>query len=313
MRLLVVLLLLGSAGAQDLHALARDGRADDLRAAIAAGADPDARDAFGQTPLMYAVDHARLDAVRTLVREGADVDARSGAGWTALMYASRHDWEGWHLAALLLEHGADPRIRNADGRTALDLAVAQGGRSLGELLEAAELLHEAVAPRSLQAITSARAEGGFFAAAILDRHDAVLVRRSAGGAAVVVRLTDHDGVVRHLDEMRLIGRYVVEELALADPNEDGVPDVLLRGGCECGAGSWFHVLLDGASGAALSAEQASTWDLAPEQPPTHAYRFPSEAPGWMRTFLAGALAARGHGPASVVGAEFVHEVRYTRP
>ena len=60
------------APANGVHQLARDGRVDRIRLALEAGADPDARDAWGMTPLMVAVQHRRVDVIDILGRAGAD-------------------------------------------------------------------------------------------------------------------------------------------------------------------------------------------------------------------------------------------------
>jgi hypothetical protein len=311
MRILVILLLLASASAQDLHRLAGEGLVEEIRVAIHGGADPNARDAYGQTPLMYAVDHGQLEAVQALLQQEANVNAQSDAGWTPLMYSSREAWTGWVYAELLLLHGADPRLRNAEGQTARD--IAKDGVRQVTLLEAAELLYEALEPGSLKGVASARTVDGYFAAGIVDHVDVVLVSRTPSGAKVLVRLREHRGVMAYLEELGIDWRYGVSELALADPNEDGRPDVLIRGGCECGAGPGFHVLFDGATGAALSIEQASLWDYAPARQPTHAYRFDDSAPGWMNLFLTGALAAQGFAPPSAPGSVFMHEGHFSLP
>jgi ankyrin repeat protein len=55
------------------------------------GADPDAhrRDNFGRTSLLYAAERGDLELVRVLVRYGADVNARDVIGQTPLMTAQR--------------------------------------------------------------------------------------------------------------------------------------------------------------------------------------------------------------------------------
>jgi hypothetical protein len=95
-----------------------------VAAGLASGADVDAVDEYGQTPLMYATAKNRLDIVRLLIDAGADVNVRSLAGWTTLHYAAR-DAES-SLVEALLEAGADIQIRNADGLTPEEVASAHG-------------------------------------------------------------------------------------------------------------------------------------------------------------------------------------------
>jgi ankyrin repeat protein len=59
-----------------------------FRAALRAGADVNARDAFGQSPLMFGGAANQLGMTQRLLAEGARVNDASAAGWTALHYAA---------------------------------------------------------------------------------------------------------------------------------------------------------------------------------------------------------------------------------
>lgn len=93
-----------------------------------------ARSADGFTPLHLAAFFRQTDAVALLLARGADVDAR-GTGWmtgTALHAATGgHDREA---ARLLLESGADPNLRQAEGYTPLHAASHNGDAELVDLL-----------------------------------------------------------------------------------------------------------------------------------------------------------------------------------
>lgn len=93
------------------------------------------RDAYGQTPLMYAVDHGQLAVVTVLLAAGADPNAASDAGWTPLMYAARAG-RPVALTEALLNAGADPTRRNASGESALELARAEANTEVAERLQA---------------------------------------------------------------------------------------------------------------------------------------------------------------------------------
>lgn len=83
---------------------------------IAAGADPDHRSHFGDTPLMAAALRGRFD--EELAEAGADVNAQNRNGVSALMLlVVSADPEEIKLA---LKAGADPSLRDGQGRTALD-------------------------------------------------------------------------------------------------------------------------------------------------------------------------------------------------
>jgi ankyrin repeat protein len=70
-----------------------------------------------------------------LLRHGADVNAQDTVGWTPLMRAAA----GWHLevARLLLAYGADVYRKNDAGETALTWAQLKGATDIVELLIAA--------------------------------------------------------------------------------------------------------------------------------------------------------------------------------
>lgn len=73
-----------------------------VKGVIKDGADVDARDEYGATPLMRAAEHEQKQIVKYLLREGADVSLEDEDGQTALDYAMEDD-----IVALLEEAGAD--------------------------------------------------------------------------------------------------------------------------------------------------------------------------------------------------------------
>jgi ankyrin repeat protein len=60
-----------------------------VRALIEMGADTEASDADGATPLHIAAYHGHAEAVTTLVELGADIGALSGTGETPLQLSIR--------------------------------------------------------------------------------------------------------------------------------------------------------------------------------------------------------------------------------
>ncbi len=103
-------------------------------ALLDAGATMDAADAEGRTPLFEA---ALVDAklVRLLLERGADPDARDREGRTALLYAIEHGGHEAGIAKALLEAGADPNARDGQGRTALGLAESHHAKAIAKLLK----------------------------------------------------------------------------------------------------------------------------------------------------------------------------------
>ena len=89
----------------------------------------------GWPPLIYAATGGHDDVVRYLLAEGADINAASPNGTTALMMAVRENRAS--TLELLLEKGANPKLRNQDGASALDWAKRNEDRAMIEQLKRA--------------------------------------------------------------------------------------------------------------------------------------------------------------------------------
>jgi hypothetical protein len=90
--------------------------------------------------LFAAITTKDLTALAAMVERGADVNARNDAGQTPLMLASTQR-DGEKLIELLLLQGADIRTRDKNGMTALMHAAAKG-----ELQNAEQLLQLGIDP-----------------------------------------------------------------------------------------------------------------------------------------------------------------------
>jgi uncharacterized protein len=143
---------LNPGGDTALMAAARFGRVQVIQALLELGADPnqsgeDYDGLTGHSPLMNATFDRHSDrcveCINLLLTAGADVNQTTAEGLTALMAAA---FIGPNLPALrrLLEAGAKVHLKNHEGKTALDIALAESEQMSGfdeaiALLKAAEL------------------------------------------------------------------------------------------------------------------------------------------------------------------------------
>ena len=109
-------------GATPLHTAAVANLAPSvIMALIEGGANPNARTERGSAPLHWAVNHGDAGAIIALLAGGADVNARDEGGKTALHYAAAESAIPSVIKALI-EVGADPGARDNDGKTPFDYA-----------------------------------------------------------------------------------------------------------------------------------------------------------------------------------------------
>ena len=96
------------------------------------GADLDALNDKGQSPLAGVAFKGEAAIARLLLEHGAKADG-IGGDRTPLMVAAMFD--KIEIARLLLEHGAEPAARDKAGLGALDLARSMGATAVPALLE----------------------------------------------------------------------------------------------------------------------------------------------------------------------------------
>jgi ankyrin repeat protein len=106
-----------------LHHAAGFGTIATVKALLGAGADVNAMNRFGQTPLHWSFSDAAKVAL--LLDNGAAIDARTNDGRSTLyLTASQRNSDA--AMRLLLERGADPNAATMNGRTPI-MAAAVGG------------------------------------------------------------------------------------------------------------------------------------------------------------------------------------------
>lgn len=113
----------------------KDGaRVECVRLLVQAGANVNARDNDGNTPLHETF---LTDVEEELLKLGADVNARNKDGETPIFTTVDDD-----AIPLFIQHGADLTIRNNKGETVMDAAKEKGPRRQEALQKAIQELNQ---------------------------------------------------------------------------------------------------------------------------------------------------------------------------
>jgi ankyrin repeat protein len=99
---------------------------------LAEGADVNAKDKSGLTPLMHAARYGHNKTLESLLYIGAEVRATDQSGWTPLMHAAKYG--NGEVTATLLNASSDVKATNQQGQTALMLALESGKMDAVRLL-----------------------------------------------------------------------------------------------------------------------------------------------------------------------------------
>ena len=113
------------------------GSVDMLEVLLPAGPDLTIRNRFGGTSLIPASERSHVTYVRRVVRTDIEINHVNNLGWTALLEAvilgdgSRRYQQ---IVSTLLDAGADPKIADRQGVTALQHAEQRGQRTVARIL-----------------------------------------------------------------------------------------------------------------------------------------------------------------------------------
>jgi uncharacterized protein len=222
------------------------GNAEVVALLLDSGADRNAHDAHGLTPLLEAAGHGHTAVVQRLAAAKPDVAAVDSQQRNALVLACIAGAEP-ALLRLLMQMGVDPSRSDADGKRPIDIAIEHGRWPQVSVLDPAyvlpasvaegladgetgrtprQLLQDGLAAHDTDAASAALALGGgigpdvlvelllefsveedLWAFDWLSRHGAPADRAVAGGDSVAFRLMD-EGAARPAPLLRLLERGV---------------------------------------------------------------------------------------------------------
>ncbi|GAA3965988.1 ankyrin repeat domain-containing protein [Allohahella marinimesophila] len=114
-----------------LHIAARRGDSRAVQALAASGADLDARSSDGATPLALAITNGHLSTSKALIRAGARVNTEYQDKPLLMIVVEQGSLL---MAQVMLSAGASVNARDADGDTALMVAVKKNNEDMQMLL-----------------------------------------------------------------------------------------------------------------------------------------------------------------------------------
>jgi ankyrin repeat protein/L-ascorbate metabolism protein UlaG (beta-lactamase superfamily) len=115
-----------------LHKAVLSNQIDKARFLLSQGLDPNTKDDYGRTPLMYACQRKNQSIASLLLKKGADLAATDNWGMDAMYIATRNAFkEGM---ALLLSRGTNMNHQNRWGLAPLHLALRDGSSKIAQWL-----------------------------------------------------------------------------------------------------------------------------------------------------------------------------------
>ncbi len=117
-----------------MHAVI-DRKADIALLLLEAGANPNAKDADGNTPLHFATQGYDPQIATYLLANGAEIDPLDKNGNSPLSNAVFNSQGNGELIELLISKGANKNLKNVHGVSPLDLAMSIGNYDVAKFLD----------------------------------------------------------------------------------------------------------------------------------------------------------------------------------
>ena len=147
---IAAVLVVGCGPGVNIHEAARTGNIEAVKQHIAAGTDVNAKDKYGESPLLFAATFGHKEIAELLIANGADVNTKidkigmtplhiaTGQGYkeiVELLIAKGADVNAKvEITELLIANGADVNAKDVGGKTPLDWAIRRHHHEIADLL-----------------------------------------------------------------------------------------------------------------------------------------------------------------------------------
>ena len=124
---------LTKSGSTPLHVSALTGSEEICHFLLQNGANVNACDVDGFTPLFFIYDEDKVEIARILIQNGANISAQVDTkGWTLLHYAAFDNLP--EITKVLLENGAEVDAADSNGTTPLHISTGKGNTEVAKML-----------------------------------------------------------------------------------------------------------------------------------------------------------------------------------